>query len=203
VILTGIEEIVNRSDLLDRAIIIYLPRIDDVNRRDEKHFLSSFETARPRILGALLDMTSAALREEPTVSLERLPRMADFARWISAVERELGLEAGSFLKIYRGNREAANELALDASPIGGVIMSFVTSASRRNWRGTASDLLIVLNKFASEDVVNQREWPRTPRSLSNHLRRIASNFRFVGVQVNFEREAGGNRTRYIALRRDA
>src|SRR3546814_12373766 len=39
-----------------------------------------------RSLGALLDAASAALRELPNVRLPRVPRMADFAEWVTAAE---------------------------------------------------------------------------------------------------------------------
>ena len=48
-------------------------------RRDEAQFWREFEQTRPRILGALLDATTAGLRNLTNVRLDQLPRMADFA----------------------------------------------------------------------------------------------------------------------------
>jgi hypothetical protein len=49
VLLTSIEEVATRSDLLDRCVIIYLPAIPEDRRRPEAEILTAFEAARPRI----------------------------------------------------------------------------------------------------------------------------------------------------------
>jgi hypothetical protein len=63
-------------------------------RRDEAQFWREFSERRPGILGALLDATVAALRNLPQVELERPPRLADFALWVSACEEVLGMKPG-------------------------------------------------------------------------------------------------------------
>jgi hypothetical protein len=50
----------------------------------ERPFWRDFDTARPRILGSLLDAVSLGLRKPPDIHLEHLPRMADFALWAAA-----------------------------------------------------------------------------------------------------------------------
>ena len=80
VILNGIEDVITRPDLADRALFLTLPSISDARRRPEIELWREFELARPRLLGALLDAASHGLRVLPDVRLQRLPRMADFAR---------------------------------------------------------------------------------------------------------------------------
>ena len=77
-ILNGIEDVITRADLADRAIFLSIPPITEVHRRPEAEFWRKFEIARPRILGALLDAAAQGLRTLPQVRLQRLPRMADF-----------------------------------------------------------------------------------------------------------------------------
>src|SRR5205823_8606362 len=55
VILNGIEEIVTRPDLADRAVFLTLEPIPEERRRSEAELWAAFETERPRILGVLLD----------------------------------------------------------------------------------------------------------------------------------------------------
>jgi hypothetical protein len=55
VLLTSIEEVATRSDLLDRCVIVWLPAIPESGRRPEAQILKAFKEVRPRILGALLD----------------------------------------------------------------------------------------------------------------------------------------------------
>src|SRR5262249_54050728 len=113
VIITSIEDVADRGDLLDRAVIVRLPAIPEEKRRRESGFWAAAVAALPAILGALLDAVAAGLRNLPGVRLDRLPRMADFAAWVTACEPALGWPPGSFLAAYRGNVADANELALD------------------------------------------------------------------------------------------
>src|SRR5262249_17840499 len=74
VILNGIAEVVTKSDLLDRSILIYLPQIDRKKRKLERVIDRDFAKAQPRILGALLDATSKGLRRlNEGVTLDEMP----------------------------------------------------------------------------------------------------------------------------------
>ena len=55
-LLNGIEEVISRPDLADRAIFLTLPLVGDARRQSERELWRQFELARPRILGALLDL---------------------------------------------------------------------------------------------------------------------------------------------------
>ncbi len=84
------------------------------------------------------------LQRLPSTRPERLPRMADFARWGTALEPALGWEPGGFLRAYRANRGEANDVVLDRSPIAGLILELV--AERGEWRGLPKELLNVLKE---------------------------------------------------------
>ena len=86
IILNGITNFVNRHDLNDRSLLVNLEPIPDEKRLTEKELNAKFEKDAPFILGALLDAASEALRNIETTKLERLPRMADFAWWVTAAE---------------------------------------------------------------------------------------------------------------------
>ncbi len=183
VILNGIEELATRGDLLDRSIILYLPRIEEKRRRPERGFWRDFEEAHPRLFGALLDVVSVGLRNLPDVHLQQHPRMADFARWIMACEPALGWETGSFLKVYASNRAAAHDLTLEASPITGPVRDLAERSGEAGWQGTSSDLLDLLNHPRPKDTKPPDGWPKSPRGLSNALRRLAPSLMATGVEI--------------------
>ena len=133
VILTGIEELATRGDLLDRAIVLHLPAIPVGKRQAEASFWAAFEREAPAMLGALLTAVSTAIARLPETHLERLPRMADFALWATAAEPGLGLETGAFIDAYTGNRADANDLALEASPVAAAVLTLIESIGR--WEG--------------------------------------------------------------------
>ena len=116
ILLNGIEEVISRPDLGDRAIFLTLTPIRDVQRRPETELWREFELVRPRILGALLDAVVYGLRGLGCLQLDRLPRMADFALWATACETALW-PAGTFARAYAANRRAAIESIIEADPI--------------------------------------------------------------------------------------
>ena len=115
ILLNGIEEVISRPDLGDRAISLTLTPIGEAQRRADAELWREFEMARPRILGALLDAVVHGLRALNSVHLDRVPRMADFALWATACETALW-PAGTFARAYAANRRAAIEIIMEADP---------------------------------------------------------------------------------------
>jgi hypothetical protein len=73
-LLNGIEDVIGRPDLADRAIFLMLVPIREEHRRSESELWREFELARPSILGALLDAAAHGLEALGSVHLDRLPR---------------------------------------------------------------------------------------------------------------------------------
>jgi hypothetical protein len=184
-ILNGIEDVVCRSDLADRAIFLTLRPIADERRRTERQLWREFEVVRPRILGALLDAAAHGLRRLSRVQLERSPRMADFALWATACETAFW-SSGTFLRVYDANRRAAIEGVIEADPVAAFVREIM--AVRSTWAGRASDLLRA--RFAAGEAMPDRTagWPRDPRALAGRLRRCQTFLRAVGIDIAFTRE---------------
>ncbi len=198
-ILTGIEELANRSDLLDRSLILHLPRIPEAKRRTEAEHWRSFRDAHGRILGAILDAVSVAVRKLPDTHIDRLPRMADFALWATAAETGLGLRSGEFMEAYRGNRESAHEAALESSAVAKYIIKV---AGNGNWDGQSSDLLAYIETLACESEKHSKTWPKDGKSLSGTLRRLSPNFRAIGIELEFGNKGRGtSKRRNVAIRK--
>ena len=202
VLLTGIEELATRGDLLDRALVVTLPAIPEEARRTEGELWPAFEAARPRILGALLSAVATGLTRLPSTKLDRLPRMADFALWVSAAEPALWPEPGAFLRAYTGNRADAREAALEASPLVPVLRAVAGEALYGRWEGTATELLRLLTEKADERTLKAEGWPKNGQALGGALRRLAPDLRATGLDVELGlkgRKADGRR-RLLALR---
>lgn len=195
IILNGIEDIVTRPDLADRAVFLTLEAIPDERRRSEVELWAAFEEERPRILGVLLDAVVLGLRRLPATRLDKLPRMADFALWATACETALW-PAGTFWSAYCGNRDEAIEGVIEADPIAATVRAVMLT--RTEWTGTASDLLGALVEAAGERAAKSKTWPESPRALSGRLRRAASFLRKTGIEISFVRE-GRTRTRKIYI----
>jgi hypothetical protein len=193
VILNGIEDIVTRPDLADRAVFLTLEPIPEDRRRPEQELWAAFEKERPRILSVLLDAVVQGLKMLPQTRLDKLPRMADFALWATACETAFW-PAGTFWTAFCGNRDEAIEGVIDADPIATAVRAIM--AARTQWTGTASDLLGVLGEAAGEAQRKARTWPDSPRALAGRLRRAATFLR--RIEISFRRE-GRARTRTIRI----
>jgi hypothetical protein len=180
VILAGIDDFVRRGDLTDRCVFVELKPIDDSKRRRDEELKAAFEKVHGQLFGAVLTLLSHSLRIRRDVTLDKLPRMADFALTGEATCQARGQEAGTFLAVYKQNRSAAVEAALDDSLVARALREFITPGSQ--WTGKASELLDELNsRFAS--LAQKKGWPTGARGLSGQLRRLAPLLRTAGLNI--------------------
>jgi len=191
--LNGITEFATRDDLLDRSLIIKLPTIPPSKRKDEKDFWSEFEEARPKILGALLDVVSPVLKNLPDVKLADSPRMADFARFVTAAEPALGWSDGAFMDAYIRNRDLGREIVLESDSVAQAVLSW----NPVSWFGTATELLAQLEDHTPFNVVRSPYWPKSASALSNKLNRLVPALREKGFDIESTSEGKGNAKRKI------
>jgi hypothetical protein len=195
-VLNGIEDFVDRPDLADRTVFLTLEPIPEDKRKADQTLQDELNRARPQILGALLNLVVVGLQRLPRTKLDRLPRMADFALWGAACERE----PGAFMKAYETNRKELVEGVLDADAIASAIRKLMSA--RTEWKGTASQLLHVLEEMAGERTVKSKNWPGSAEALGRGLRRPATFLRKVGVDISRERDPHSKeRTRLIKITR--
>lgn len=195
--LNGINEPVTRPDLLDRSILFELKRIPEEMRKSESEFWRSFEEVRPIILGAMFQILARAMKIYPSVKLVRLPRMADFAKWGYAIAEALYLGGGvKFLQAFEANRQTANDEALAANPVAAAIVAFVNS--KRQWTGTAGNLLIALMQVACDIRIDvtARSWPRSAKGLAKRLKQVRSNLIDAGISLTEKHDSHSKQTVY-------
>lgn len=194
-ILNGIDDIATRHDLADRSIILTLPVIADDQRRTEQEFWTAWREVEAGVIGALLDAVAVAMARVDDIHLPAMPRMADFAVWATAAESAFGWEDGSVLNAYLANRKEAVELGIEADAVAQAVRDLITSQGGI-WEGTAKELLPRLGGFVNEATRDTPAWPKSPRSLSNRLRRAATALRQTGIEIEFYKT---NRARLIRI----
>ena len=168
IILNGINAVTTRPDLLDRSIILELPRI--TQHKEASQILADFERELPGILGALLDAVSTGLRRMPSVTLKSLPRMADFAKWAVACEPSFQLKGTSFLDVYNANRDRAATDTLAHDPLAAALMELADHHG--SWSGQSAQLLDELESMVGERTKKLKDWPANASWLSRRLRVI-------------------------------
>jgi hypothetical protein len=192
ILLNGIPSLLARGDLADRSIAVTLPHIPDEKRLPESAVWAEFAAAAPGILALLLDGMATALRRLPSLKLDRLPRMADFARLACAAGPAFGWKEADMLAAMEANRKASVETVVEADPIAETVRAILTDLQGGKWEGTASKLLEAVNMRVAAEVKNERNWPKDASRLSARLRRVAPALRRAGVEVTLPTSGGRN-----------
>jgi len=192
IILTSIDMGALRGDLADRLVILDLLPIAREQRRLEREIREAFQQARPRLLGALLDLVSSALAKLPAVELRSMERMADFCRLAKAVDEVL---TSSALAAYETQRASIAGEVVAGDQVARRIAEDVVPDAGNAWEGSATDLLAKITPERPP-----KGWPTTPHHLSGHLRRAAAALADVGVHIEFSRE-GKTRSKVLRIER--
>jgi hypothetical protein len=174
------------GDLAERLLTVDLARLPN-GHRPAAEIDAAYEAAQPEVLGALLDITAQVLAALPAVQLPELPRMADFARILAALDRSQGWTT---LADYRHVAGEANQAVLDSDPVARAVVALV---ERHAWKGTHDELLATITPDHPG-----REWPSTARGLAGRLTRLAPALRDqAGLLIEHETRS---RHRLITLR---
>jgi hypothetical protein len=126
--------------------------------------------------------------------------MADFALWATAAEEALGFRSGGFMSAYAGNRAEAVQETLESDPVSAAIAALIDNEKREgSWTGTSGNLLKDLAGIVDDVVKKSPAWPRSPRGLSGHVRRLATFMRESGIEITYRpKGTGGQRLVTIA-----
>jgi len=196
VMLAGIDDVAGRHDLSDRTSSLALEHIPEPSKKVLSEIRATFESARPRILGRLLDIAAHGLRNLPHTHLTRYPRMADYARWMAACETA-EWPAGTFGRAFAANKESLAAASLEADVVATLIVEMLEGGT--GWTGTAKELLTQTDNRASDQQKRNKHWPKTPRALTVRLRHASEILRAQGWRVEFARAPGGSRTRVVTI----
>lgn len=187
--MTSIDAGALRGDLGERLLPIELDVIAAQDRRPDAEMAARFTDAAPHLLGAVLDLLAAALLELPRQHPTELPRMADFARLLHAIDAATGW---STVDDYADTAADVAETVIDSDPFAVAVRDLVRVSG--GWSGTASELL---EKVTPERPV--KGWPRSPRAISGAIKRITPALRQVGITVEHGKSSDRARTRILTL----
>jgi hypothetical protein len=171
VIFNGIDVGALATDLADRTLPISLLPIADGDRKNEKTFWAGWDTAHPKLLGAILSLASKVLRRIPGTALGKTPRMADYALVLAAVDAELGTKA---LARYA---DQAKNLAAESLSDNSLAVE-ITRRVTGPFEGTSAALLKLVTPPGEWQP--PKDWPKNARQVTSCLTRLAPAFRKTG-----------------------
>lgn len=183
------------SDLTERLLIAEFQPIKGEQRHTDAALHEAYRQHAPTILGALLDVACAVLHQLPQTQLDELPRMADFARLLAALDTVTGWES---LATYRAATEVNTADLLDAKPFTSAVADLIEGRDR--WEGTIGQLL---EEIEVPDP-RPKSWPSDPTRAAGQLKRDAPVLRSIGISVEAAgRSSGRHRSRLYRLTLDA
>ncbi|WP_019058204.1 hypothetical protein [Streptomyces prunicolor] len=187
--LTTIDAGALAGDLAERVLLLDLQLIDDDRRRSEEELDATFAAVRPAVLGALFDVLACVLAVLPSVRLETMPRMADFARVLAAVDETQGWNT---LADYLATSANVATDALEGDLFAMAIARLVDQAG--TWQGTAGQLLEAL----PAPPVRPPNWPKDATRAGGRVKRLAPLLRSIGITVD-DTQRSRDRTRHKLL----
>ena len=93
------------------------------------------------------------------------------------------MEPGEAVAACQTNSAEACDLALEASPLYGPLAEL----AREGFTGTVAELHARLDSMVSDALRRSVRWPKAPNGLGNALRRMVTNLRAAGVELQFSR----------------
>jgi hypothetical protein len=179
VVFNGVDIVVTQPDLADRLLRVRLPRV--INRRTDRQVADDWKRDHPHILGGLLDLAAKVHDRLPTIDVDDMPRMADYAQVLACVDEVLDTKG---LDRYRKLVQRIAEDTLDAPFIAALVKHKYTADKL-----SAKDILIQINGLSPGQSF-RKGWPMAAQSVTAQLTKHAPALRIVGWTV--EHDGGSN-----------
>jgi hypothetical protein len=93
------------------------------------------------------------------------------------------MEPGATMAACVANRAEVRSLALEASPL----YEPLARLAREGFTGTVAELRARLDSMVGEGTRRSVRWPKAQNAPGNALRRMATNLRAAGIQLQFSR----------------
>jgi hypothetical protein len=195
-----------KADALHRLIPMYCDPIDPAARRSLADMQEEFARVHAEVLGAVLDDVVRILanfdRARADVELGRihLPRMADFARALHALDLALGTTGprGHFSAYSQLVTSTMTERA-DADPLVGAVLDLLAQHGG-HWAAEARPTLFALSAHVADEVRMSKFWPGE-RQIKTQLRQSAELLAEKGVRM-IERTSNGRSLIVLTQRSD-
>ncbi|MFT7212011.1 MAG: hypothetical protein ACI9XK_002261 [Granulosicoccus sp.] len=186
VIMNGIVSLATQPDLLSRVVKFDCPRV--AKRLSDSELEQTLEERGPKALGFVLTTFCKALALLPNITIDKPPRMMDFALLGEAVAIVMGGKSGDFMDRYNSALDAAAEQSIEGVPVIEALTQFVKrKGAVENTVGKLFDELT--GQCGSR---KPSAWPRTSRGFRESLKRYEPAMRLMGFEIEYpsERRAG-------------
>lgn len=189
IILNSISLAIANADLMDRSIILKCHRIKPEDRKPEDELWAAFEEARPGILGGIFDTLVKAMGIYPTLKIDKLPRLADFAKWGYAIAEALGQSGEKFIDDFSENIKRQNESVAEKNVLCQAVLQLMSD--KDTYLKSVQDAHSALKNIAREDA-KDATFPKLPQNMRDGLDKLRSTLLEHGITFEYmDRQAKG------------
>jgi hypothetical protein len=191
VVLNGINIPSDRPDLLDRTVVVEVPKITAADRMPEAEFWNEFEQERGKLLGVVFDMISGVLRNH--APLKERPRMADWAEIASALYAHLGWTRMQFKRDWALAESVQHNTALD-SIVGAAIVEYMEAhAEGVEMKPTELWKEVQIETYNESN----RYFPQSSNAFGRELNRLVPALKTRGINIERTTSGKGKESRAV------
>ncbi len=199
IVVNGIGDFANRADIIDRSVIVKLeiPKVrrpEKLQTREGVGLWDAFEARKPSILGSLYDIVCKTMKihSKGQCLPQGNPRMVDFAVLGNALEVVMGWEQGTFDRVYGDNRAQADEIAIENSPIMGLLNTAFLDRTDE-WIGSATDFKEKILAYGGEKYALDKLQAMPASEVGSSLSMLSQNLSAQGWKIVQLKRSGKGR----------
>lgn len=200
IIVNGIEELTDRADFVERALILHLQPLTRDTRISEMHFWDNFNQIYPKLFGGLTGLVSTVLKNLPTIQTTNLVRMTEFNRVGLALDKAFEFPEGHFSKMILEHHDQKLKTIFDND----FFCQLISEALKKEsfLEGSASQLMKKIYKGKTDNVPGHI-LPKDPRRFKGKLQRLKPVLLANGIEWDETERTSSCRGLYIKLLDDS
>ncbi len=208
--LNGINIPVINSDILSRAFVVEMQKVDDGSDDltesqliPENEIIDHIRNIIPEMLGHIFDILVKALRKYDDVRKEIKPnhRLADFVIWGETISRVLGNEDNAFLEAWKLNVENQNQIVINNNTLATLLIGYAfNDRPESDFEIEPQELLKDLRIYAMNNGIDYDKYlPRNAEWLSRKINTICNDLVQAGLVI--EPDIKREHRRYIRFKK--
>lgn len=181
IVINGIDNVVTKGDLLSRALIFNLVKIDNGKIQTDEQLKKQFEKKKPYFLGSIFNIISYVLEDIDSIEdSDYVIRLAGFQNMAIKIGRVLLNKDSKYIKeLLKANKAEADMQAVESNPLAVLIREYMEK--RKRWKGSVMEFYNQLRDFAEEKDLNNSTFPKSPSSLSRNLNNLSTTLEKTGI----------------------
>lgn len=195
-ILNSITDSVQQTDLMERAMPLWLQSMPVGKRRTEAEIFDKFEEILPGILDALYKSVACAISNYPTVPVPFNMRMADSVRWIIAAEPATNFPEGAFLRVLEHGQKELMIGRVINDPLVGNLLKILEHGPFDGMVGQLYQRLESMKEY------HDKSFPKSAANFSKLLDRLKPALAKAGIHIEFGERINRGRPIKVWLEED-